>query len=435
MPPTEKPRNSVHWERVVNLVGALAGLLASLAALISLVRGDLYLVRPIALGLAISLIGVGTAQTNCGSHALKELGVRKAARRYGRLCVAVGIAQIIVALALPVEAIAIVGLAATGLLLWQGLRQRFVKRVGRRPLRARVLTGSLVPAGVTLLALAYGCLAVAAITSKPHSGAPKGGEKGERRSSSGAASGQDGADPEAELRPFTYAELCTSLPNPLEIGHGLGELFARDGAVKAGCGTPAFRVADTGLWVASGVCLGEPRSVAVSSRAGSRPGTMVYGEAAEFVLAAARDGTLAGVEAAEPEGGDVVLVETLAGTYGFARSTRSATPGNEDARRCNEVGGTAEPFAQLAPPLVLLWRDLVRRSASWFWPTPDSSEEGESVSFISTGEVVAGFCTSDDYCVLDDDVEPAAYSGPAFIALHELEQFMPPPLESDLGTA
>ncbi len=431
MPPTEKPRTSVPWDRVISHTAALMGLAASLVAMIAAVRGDLFLARPIDAVLALALIGIGFTQINCDGARRREVGEQEAARRYGRLCIGLGLGQLFAAILLPVPVIIVGAFAAIVLLPWQGLRQRVVKVRGRRRRRARVLAGTAVPTGIMLVVLAYGCLAFAAVTSKSTGGTPKGPGKGGGKSPSVGGGGQGSGDPDIEAPP-TYAELCSSLPNPIAIGHGLGELFVRDGAVKAGCATQPFRVADTGIWVSAGVCLGEPRSVAVSSSRADRPAAILYGEASEFVHGAALDGTLAGVEAAEPGSGDVVLVETLEGTYGFARSTRSATPGNANATRCNEVGGTAEPFAKLPPPLVLIWRDLVRDSATWFWPTPDSGEHGESVSFISTGEVVTSVCLSAKHCALDGERESSAYDGRAFVTLPELEQFMPP--EEGAGT-
>ena len=74
--------------------------------------------------------------------------------------------------------------------------------------------------------------------------------------------------------PLTYASLCPSRPDPLSIGHGLGELFRRDGAVQAGCGGPALQLAAGGPWVAAGVCAGNLRSVGVS--APGRPPALIY---------------------------------------------------------------------------------------------------------------------------------------------------------------
>jgi hypothetical protein len=282
----------------------------------------------------------------------------------------------------------------------------------------RARPGGWVVIALGFLLIAYVSLAGAVV-----------GDNGKDRPRPGEHDTPEGPAPVPEAGPSPpedepkYADLCAALPDPIVIGHGLGELFRRDGAIKAGCGTAAIRVPGTGTWLAAGVCFGERRSVAVSSP--NRHPAIIYGEAAEFVWDAAQEEELTAVEAAAPEGGDVVLVETHMGTYGFARATRSATPGNEDARQCNEVGGTAEPFARMPPPLVWLWVELVRKQANWFWPTADLAGETESVAFLSTEGVARGDCITDFSCSLEFEDKELFLDSSTFATLEDLREFMP----------
>lgn len=227
----------------------------------------------------------------------------------------------------------------------------------------------------------------------------------------------------------TYEASCPLLPDPRAIGHGLGRLFERDGAIKAGCGRAAKEVPGYGVWIAEGICSGELRSVAVSSP--SREPRILYGAPAEFAWYLAQRDELLGVEAAEPGAGDVDLVEAVSGTYGFARSSRSITPGKANPRRCDDVGGVAQPFVRLPPPMVLLWRDLLESRGSWVWPVEDATS-GQSLAFVTptTGELTAsGACESDISCYLDVDGETWPVEGTAFVSLAELTDYAPPHAE------
>lgn len=238
-----------------------------------------------------------------------------------------------------------------------------------------------------------------------------------------AAEGSD----DGESAP-SYAESCPEIPDPLEIGHHLGALFQRDGAPKAGCGGWAIEVPGTGAWVAAGNCEEELRSVAVY--APGHDAVLLYGEPARFAWSAALNDELVAVEAAEPEGGDVYLVETLDGTSGFARPSPSLEPGREEIELCSEATGTARPFAHLPPALAFLWLELIRDRSAWYWPENDLSDGRSPIAFVTPGgETVArGGCDSTG-CHLDVDGEQWPGGETAFVSLNEFMPYMPPPAE------
>jgi hypothetical protein len=374
----------------------------------------------IALAAAISLVALGLT----GPFTSKACPARPRPRRrrdrlaregFDRLCVAAGVAQIAMVLLLPSLLAVLLGGAMNLALLCRGVRRPGGEgRPDRRPRSPRA--GVLVVAVIGIMFVAYSGLAVALILSGSPRQRAEGGEPPD-------SIGEDGGVVEASEPELTYAELCPALPNPLEIGHDLGELFERIGAVKAGCGTDAIRVGTTGTWVSAGMCVGQRTAVAVSSP--SHKVVMLYGEAAEFAWAAAMDGHLASVEVASPNGGDVVLVETMGnGTTAFVRSTQNAVPGNPDARRCNEVGGEPEPFARLEPPLVALWQKLLERTAAWSWP---AAENGESIIFVSSNDVAGeGWCESEYTCSLESEERTETYDGIAYVNLADLAPYIPP---------
>lgn len=414
---TEGPPTSVGQKDLVTRLAELAGIGSAVAGFAILVSDHDRLGRvvPIVLGASLILIGVTEIahQQRRGRMGARAIDRGKG---YGRLCAFSGLVLVAAALYSPVSS-SVAGFLMTGGLLWLALR-----RSAARGTRGR---GRSRPAWLTVITL--GCLLLAYVGLV----AAAVGGGGEERHEGGGGNGHEPPLESDTEPPFwkrfdpwpSYAELCPVLPDPLIIGHGIGELFRRDGAIKAGCGTRAFKVPGMATWVAAGMCSGERRSVAIS--AAGRPPVIVYGEAAEFVWDAAQQGVLTAVEAAAPEGGDVVLVETTAGTYGYARAKRSATPGNEDARRCDEVGGTAETFARMPPPLVWLWVELVREQATWFWPMAETAGEGEAVVFVSPQAVPRGSCLSDAYCQLEIEGETSTLEGPTFAKLDDLSEYMP----------
>ncbi len=222
----------------------------------------------------------------------------------------------------------------------------------------------------------------------------------------------------------TYAEECPTIPNPLEIGHGLGRLFKSEGAFKAGCGTRPFRVRGTATWVSAGICDGATRSVAIATTDG--PKAIVYGDAADLAWSEAVGGNLTAAESAITGGGEVDLLETLTGTHAFTRL--DAEEGNDDPRSCTDVTGTDRPFVHLPPQMALLWLQLLEHRASWSWPTAEDAQNEETVAFTiyGTGEVTArGSCIQGAECSLLVDELEWPGSGTSFVTLGDLRPYMP----------
>lgn len=221
----------------------------------------------------------------------------------------------------------------------------------------------------------------------------------------------------------TYAEECPALPNPQAIGHGLGRLFRRDGAFKAGCGTEAYRVPETGTWVSAGICEGATRSVAVTSAKGTA--AILYGDAARFAWTEAMRGNLLAAEASHTGGGEVNLIETHAGTYAFIRLDEDEN--NDDPHSCGEVTGTDRPFVELSPQMALLWLQLLEHRVSWLWPSKDTSgPEAVAFSVYGSGEVAAhGYCDSGIDCRLFVGRNEWPGSGTSYVVLDDLHPYMP----------
>jgi len=275
-----------------------------------------------------------------------------------------------------------------------------------------------------LVAAAFMGYSTMAIALGVRSLAPSSGP-GKRKNSAGAPEQEEVV---VALTPKpTYADDCPRHPDPLSIGHGLGKLFRRDGAVKAGCGSPALRVKQSGAWVAPGICNGQLWSLAISGPEGE-PG-LLYGEASEFAWAEARRGTLVGVETAGPSGGDVDFIRTMTGVYSFTRPRQWRVQGNEDASSCGEVGGEPERFTELKPPLVLYWGNLMDSTSEWIWPEQDNGGASGSVAFVGflSGETVAfSNCKATGSCVMNVDGDAASVTGTAFTRIQDVATFMPP---------
>jgi hypothetical protein len=399
----------------------LSGIVSLALGVIALAASDRSLVLPMLGFSAVAVLATGLAGLLCpGKSRLSDPGQAELRIQPGfaRLCIGAGIVQV-GALFCSTTVAVVTGIALGICLLVAGTRRRSRRTDGRRRRRGRrAKAGTTVLAVLVVVLIFNSCLAVAITISSDPGGASE-PPKSERPN---PKPGETDLGGDASALP-TYAELCPLLPDPREIGHGLGELFEEDDAIKAGCGTEAVRVADTGTWVAAGMCSGERRSVAVS--APGLPPVITYGQASEFIWAEAHDGGLVAVEAAAPAGGDVVLVETRHGTYGFARSKRSAVAGNANARSCQEVGGVAEPFARIPPPLLVLWTELVHDDATWYWPTYDQEGETEAVVFISTEAVDQGECVSDSLCRLEIDGIEHEREGGEFTKIAALSEFMP----------
>lgn len=240
------------------------------------------------------------------------------------------------------------------------------------------------------------------------------------------APGRD-EDPPAEER--TYEEACPELPDPLDIGHGLGALFRHDGGFKAGCGTEPEQVPGTGVWVSAGMCAGQLRSVAVAPPHGEA--VLLYGPGARFAWQAALSGDLVSAEAASPAGGDVYVVEVGAGSYGFARRPPVGRSGGGPVRDCTDVTGTGRGFVELLPPMLALWGNLVEWRAGWSWPRQADRDALVFDAHPDGAEVAQGACASDLFCQLETPEETWDWDEPAYVSLDELAPYMPPELPAD----
>lgn len=265
----------------------------------------------------------------------------------------------------------------------------------------------------------YGAVAAAEVVSWLDRGGGGGGGYG--------GTGSVGGDGVSEAP--DYADLCPALPDPLEISHGLGPLFRRDGAVEAGCGGPAENVAGNGdVWFSLGMCEGTLRSLAVSATATGGEPVLLYGEPAQFAWEAARTGELRSAEVAKPGSGDLDIVTTVDGSYVFARSSPSLRARSKKAKECAEIDEVARPFVMLPPPLAGLWfQDVIE--SGWTWPLSKADEPEKFVFFDEDLGVLeaSGGCRGYGSCYFDPEEAPRRWStGAAAVSLAGLSEFMPP---------
>jgi xanthosine utilization system XapX-like protein len=329
-----------------------------------------------------------------------------------RSWVLLGILFALALVAAPPPAVALVGMAATLLLAARG-----------RKLALRQF-GAVLGCSLTMLVCAsglYGTVAAAEIVSWLDRGGGEGGSGAGEGGSAETGGGEQSGSPE-------YAELCSSLPNPLDIGHGLGQLFRRDGAVEAGCGGPAESVANNpAVWFSLGMCKGSLRSLAVS--AAGHDSVLLYGDPAQFAWEAARSGELLYAESGQPGSGDLDIITTIGGSQVFIRSSPSARPRSKEAKECGDIDEVAHPFVSLAPPLAGLWLQYVLESG-WTWPEND---EGGRYAFRD-GDLeeleASGGCGAGGSCYLDPEEGLARRSAvPAVVSLAALAAHMPAPIE------
>ncbi|MGN6201182.1 MAG: hypothetical protein ACTHNY_02100 [Solirubrobacterales bacterium] len=142
-----------------------------------------------------------------------------------------------------------------------------------------------------------------------------------------------------------------------------------------------------------------------------------------------QDESLVAVEAAEPASGEVDLVKTLTGTYGFARSVELGAQTDLASESCEEAEAREKPFVRLPPPFVLLWLRLLEHEAGWSWPISDPATDEDAIVFLSyPSEVLAatGGCVTDRECTLSVEGEVWQGEGSGFVALADLEPYMPP---------
>jgi hypothetical protein len=218
-------------------------------------------------------------------------------------------------------------------------------------------------------------------------------------------------------RHFSYAELCPLLPDPQEIGYGLGDLFEHDGAVEAGCGEAAQRVGDA-TWVSPGFCGTELRSLGVVGE--GREPLLLYGAPARAAWREARDRNLRFAEASELAGGEVALLGLSTGTTAFTRSSPALQPGHRDARRCEEIDEVARPFVKLTSPLPRLWLDYMAAENEWIWP--ETSKKGDVIFTASDGVPAYGSCIR-FVCRLDGPGLHRSLEGIDTVRLDQLELY------------
>jgi hypothetical protein len=471
----ENSRSTEGWEWPIRQAAAIS---LPIASSIALAIAQLSRIGVVAAGLL--LIAAGIVQRHRAGGRLRDARYRGMRRRlqvgevgFARLWIATGILFAGCAMLLPPIIVAVAGIFVMPLLLFQGLAssgrsvdaekplglsgrsaaeecgrvrtladtfarvlrcrlaRRFVKLANLRvkPNEIGVLQ-TLILSVIPIVFCAYASLAIAIgvteVADLPQMGGKDQPPQVERRSDPPAPQ-TEGGDGDEESAP-TYAESCPEIPDPMDIGHHLGGLFRHDGAPKAGCGGQAIEVPGTGAWVAAGDCGDEQRSVAVY--APDHKPVLLYGEPARFTWSAALSGELVSAEVAEPEGGDVYLVETLDGTSGFARPSPSLEPGREEIKLCSEATGVARPFAHLQPALAFLWLELLRDRTAWYWPENDPADGRSPIAFNLPGSatVARGGCDSAG-CHLDVDGEVWPGGETAFVSLAEFEPYMPPSVE------
>jgi hypothetical protein len=358
--------------------------------------------------------------TYCGCVFLQDPaphGLHASEKRLGALCVFVGLLLTLLgSLGQPPILVALIGGGACFALYRRGhvlkdLRDRLARgrqwRVGRnRAIKA--------PLTLPLLVILYAGFGFAGVGSAElYQAAPP--PNGEVEKSETDPPLEARSAPRSKRR-FSYAELCKKLPDPQQIGYGLGDLFEHDGAVAAGCGEPALRVGET-TWVSPGFCSGELRSLGVVGE--GREPVLLYGSPARFAWDKAQNRDLRFAEASELAGGEVALIGVDNGTLAFARSSPALKPGHGDAVRCEEVDEVARPFIELQAPLTRLWQELLEIENEWIWP-----EAGERVGEVifqgSDGLPVYGSCESAVVCRLDGPDLHRIAEGPADISIDQL---------------
>jgi hypothetical protein len=293
-------------------------------------------------------------------------------------------------------------------------------RASKRPVRVGALATAVLT--IPILLVSYTGFAYAgmeAVELYKHSLPPsdEGGGGSDEDDESDSSTGLDEEDEEP-----SYAKLCPELPDPQDIGYGLGELFEHDGAVDAGCGDEAERVA-VSTWVSIGSCGTEFRSLAIVGEA--REPVLVYGAPARFARAEADEGKLRFAEAAKVAGGEIVIVGTASGTFVFARSSPALEPGGGDAVRCGEIDEVARPYTKLPPPLAELWLEHMAAEQEWSWP--QLSEESDDVVFAASDRLPTyGSCEAASRCRLDGSGIHRVEEGRATVTVDELEAYAPP---------
>jgi hypothetical protein len=453
------------WGRLLEGLAVSSALIAGPLTALVLVLAEYARFATLAIAMTVAVAG----------HFLRHLAERRVRkpdmrrlrreigkeRRAGRLCVAIGLTLAILALILPPWIAVALGLLGAGFIALRGLAvigdsankesdlkignlspadecphiEVWARRIAALPGQLPARLGSTVNdvpapgkirgARLATLALTAGAVLAYVVTAsallykeaRPPEREPAHPHVADK--APGVEPANRGGD---EVLPTpsdrTYENECPELPDPLEIGHELGGLFRFDGAFKAGCGTEPQQVLETDAWFSRGICAGRLRSVAIAGLNGEK--AILYGAAATFALHAARTGELVSAEGASPAGGDVYVVETLTGSFGFARQAATSEAQGGLVRDCRDVTGTARPFAELPPPMLLLWRNLLERHGAWSWPIPDGAEVGALTFVAHSEEIAAGACVSDFSCYLEVDGIRWPGDETAYVSLAEL---------------
>lgn len=227
--------------------------------------------------------------------------------------------------------------------------------------------------------------------------------------------GIEPATPSPPIETPTYEETCghrtPGEPAPEPAASQLRSLWLGGpgqpgaGALQAGCARAAARVAaHPEVWFARGYCGASLRSIGIF--APGRPPALLLQQAARFASDKAESGLLLGATPRTSIGaGDFYFVDTPSGSFLLIRSNAAIGTSDDGAvgTTCDALRGSNVPYAEIPPPLVALWLDVIRHE--WVWPEPDFSRElaGDFV-FLSGGqdrEVVAtASCASSSRCTL-----------------------------------
>jgi hypothetical protein len=428
-----EPRTPSRLERAIGLAASVATLVMAALALL----GPIDWVLPLSITASISMssaAGIEIYRINhCGLASRAGVVGRRIRLGFARLCLLAGGCQLIVTAASEPLVGALVGTFASATLLLLAVRRSTVSGKGkRRPLaRARA---SLVLATVLALALfTYVGIATAVLLEGvDESEKPEAINPGRKKKGDSALPDQPPSLPVVPAAPQVVGESEVPINTepchpPSSLGHGFDRLFERTHVREPGCGQPAVHLENTGAWVSLGLCEGSLRSVAATGPNGS---VLLTGDAAKFAWEQTQDETLIGAEAATAGSGEVDLVATLAGTYGFARADQLIDDDGVSPHSCGEAERQEKPFIRLPPPFVLLWSKLLEHEATWSWPVSNSDPDEDRIVFVSypyEALVATGGCITDRECTLsvEDEVWPGEGSG--FVSMAELRPYMPPP--------
>jgi hypothetical protein len=236
----------------------------------------------------------------------------------------------------------------------------------------------------------------------------------------------------------TYEQLCRGYvspgyPAPEPQAKGLHGLFAKTGAIVAGCAGPAAEVSTgSGVWWTPGRCNGEVQSLAVAGTEG--PAVLMLQQVAVFAQGKAERGELTGGSArVSAAHGDYQVIETSAADYVMAREDSSlggSTP-KRPPRSCGQFSDRDAPYTLVPPGLVELWLHLARKA--WVWPVAAGETEAHAKQFVfrsvgrATAEIATAECSSKDECTMNT-AGASESSDSDGRAANELERYAPQPI-------